>query len=101
MTHISFDETKKHGRELRAALQWLEEGYEALSDLKTVMTHMIDGDGSSATHFAVVTSRFGFTDNNVSKAAWDEINSLLGKLNTDGSVTFVNAALLQVFAKFG
>lgn len=49
------------------------------------------------THIAF---KFGFATNDVAKAAYDELNSLAFKLNTDVEVTAVNAALLQVFAKF-
>lgn len=99
MTHIQFDDQKQHGRYLRRSLQMLEEGREQLIKTKDVMQTMINGDGSSSTHFPEVTSRFGFTDDATAKAAWDEINSALSKLTTDASVTSVQAALLQLFSK--
>lgn len=99
MTHIQFNDQLQHGRYLRRVLQMTEEGRETLIKTKDVMQTMIDGDGSDAAHFTEVTTRFGFTDNATSKAAWDEINSALSKLTTDASVTNVQAALLQLFSK--
>lgn len=100
VSHLYFNETTAHGRQFRAHLIQTEQGYEGLNDDLAVMARMIDGDGSSADHFTYMTAKYGFPDNATAKAAWDELNSLMGKLNTDGSVTFVNAALLQVFSKF-
>lgn len=77
----------------------LEEGRETLVKAKDVMQVMIDGDGSSATHFTEVTARFGFTDNATAKAGWDELNSALFKLTTDAQVSSVQAAMLQLFSK--
>lgn len=98
-TNIYFNDQTNHGRILRRGLNTLEEGFESLNDVLANMPHMIDGDGSDAAHFTEVTSRYGFADNATAKAAWDELNSLMAKLNTDNSVTSVNAAMLQAFAK--
>ncbi len=84
---------------LRRGLQQLEEGKDVLNDVLASMPHMIDGDGSNATQFSEVTSRYGFASNEAAKAAWDELNSMMFKLNTDASVSAVNAAMNQAFAK--
>jgi hypothetical protein len=103
---IQFNDQLPHGRMLRAVLNRLEEAVDGGVDLvgksgvPGTMTFMIDGDGSDAAQFGEVTTRFGFASNADAKAAWDELNSLFGKLNGDGSVSNVNAALLQAFAKF-
>jgi len=100
VNHIAFNDQTTHGRLLRRALQQQEEGLQNLNEVIATMALMIDGDGSDATHFAYATPKFGFTNDAAAKAAWDELNSLAGKLNTDGSVTFVNAAMKQAFNKF-
>lgn len=98
--HISYNTGTQHGAMLRNGLTLLEDGLDRLNDLKATMQLMIDGDGSDALHFAYMQEKFGFADNASAKAAWDELNSLLAKLNTDAQVSSVNAALLQAFAKF-
>ncbi len=72
----------------------------ALNDLLATMTLMIDGDGSDAAHFSYMQSKFGFADNATAKAGYEELASALAKLNTDGSVSNVNAAILQLLNKF-
>ena len=99
-THVYFNDQIHHGRLLRRALQQLEEGLESLNDIFSALNHMKDGDGSQAAHFARATTLLGFPDDATTKAAYDELNSLQAKLNTNASVTDVNAALLQAFAKF-
>jgi len=61
---------------------------------------MIDGDGSQVEHFEEVMTRYAFPSTTVAKSAWEELNSLAFKLNTNSSVTDVLAALNQAFAKF-
>lgn len=100
VTHIQFNDGTQHGRILRRALQQLDDGLSNLNDIIATMTMMIDGDGSDAAQFADVTAKFGFPDNATSKSAWDELNSLASKLNTDASVSSVNAAMKQAFNKF-
>jgi len=98
--NLHFNDQISHGRMLRRGLQMLEEGRDGLIDLVATMTLMIDGDGSDAAHFGEVTTRFGFTSNAMSKAAWDELNSMLSKVNGNGSVSNVLAAMDQAFSKF-
>jgi tetrahydromethanopterin S-methyltransferase subunit H len=98
--HLAFNADTQHGRLLRRGLTQLEDGLDQLNDLKGTMQLMIDGDGSQAAHFTYLTAKFGFGSNDDAKAAWDELNSLLFKLNTKSQVSDVNAALLQAFSKF-
>ncbi len=100
LDHISYNIGTQHGAMLRNGLTLLEDGLDRLNDLLATMARMIDGDGSDAMHFAYMQEKFGFASNAAAKSAWDELNSLLAKLNTDSQVTSVNAALLQAFAKF-
>ena len=99
-THLAFNDQLTHGRMLRRGLDQLEEGREGINDVLASMTTMIDGDGSSAAHFTLATAKFGFPTDAAAKAAWDELNSLAAKFNTDASVSSVQSALLQAFNKF-
>lgn len=96
--HIYFNDQLTYGRKLRSALIKLKEGYSERDEVISVMTLMIDGDGSNATQFAEVTSRFGFADNASAKAAWDELNSFASK-DTDASVTMAKTARNQALNK--
>ena len=96
---LYFNPNSQYGGQLRGGLNQLESGLRIVIDMRDALTLMIDGDGSSSTQFSEATSRFGFADNATAKAAWDEMNSYLGKEMTDGSVTFVNAAREQLFDK--
>jgi len=99
VNHISYSASTQHGALLHAALAQLEAKFDDLNDIHATMALMIDGDGSQAAHFPYMTSKFGFTSDAVAKAAYDELSSLLFKLNTNTSVTDVNAAMLQAFNK--
>lgn len=100
VAHINFNKGTEHGHMLFSALDRLEQSFTDLNEVHRTMALMIDGDGSSATHFTYMQEKFGFTDNAGAKAAYDELSSVLAKLNTDASVSSVNAALLQTFNKF-
>lgn len=100
-TNITFNRTLHHGQDLSRYLNDLDRVNNANGRLLAVMQHMIDGDGSDAAHFTEVTARYGFASNAKAKEAWDELNSLIAKLTTNGSVTNVQAAINQLLAKFG
>lgn len=100
-SHIYFADQVGYGLDLRRCLDHLKQGHDDLPMLLSVMATMIDGDGSQAAQFAEMTVRFGFPDNGAAKAAYDELNSLQGKFNTNASVANVQAALAQAFAKLG
>ena len=100
LDNIQFDSnTSTHGKYLRQGLQGLNNGFDDLNEVLDNMLHMIDGDGTSETHFTEVTARYGFVSNTAAKSGWDELNSVMFKLNTDTSVTSVNAAIKQILAK--
>lgn len=98
--HIAFDFHTPHGYLLKKAMDDFDSGLDALNDLFLTMGQMKNGDGSQASHFDYAVTKFGFTDNITAKAAYDELNSVLAKLNTDASVSSVNAATQQLIAKF-
>lgn len=100
VSHIAYSAGTQHGALLHSALGGLEAKFDDLNDIHASMALMIDGDGSQAAHFAYMTTKFGFSSDAVAKAAYEELSSLLFKLNTNASVTDVNAALLQAFNKF-
>ena len=91
--------SRYHGVILRQGLTQLESGFNSLNNVLNSMNHMVDGDGSDIAHFDEMVVRYGFPDTTTAKAAWDELNSVLAKLNTDASVTTVNSSLLQIFSK--
>lgn len=104
--HIQYNPGLTHGALLKQALAALEGGLDDLKKIHATMQLMIDGDGSSADHFEEIVTRFGFEGVDAAgartnaKAGFDELSSLLGKLTTDGNVSFVSAALVQAFSKF-
>lgn len=100
-SHLNYNKSTPHGYLLAKALDDLRNGFLGLNFIFRTMDTMKDGDGSQATHFAEATTRFSFADDATAKAAYDELNSLQAKLNTNSSVTDLNAAMLQAFHKFG
>jgi len=100
VSHIYFNEQSQYGRLIRRALNLIEDGLDNLNDTIGVITVMIDGDGSQADHFTYATTKFGFGSDADTKAAYEELQSLAFKLNTNASITDMNAALLQAFNKF-
>lgn len=100
VAHIYFNHGSPHGALLHSGLQRMEGALADLNEIKGTMQLMIDGDGSNVAHFEYMKEKFNFTDTTAAKAAWDELNSMLFKLNTNDSVSSVNAALLQAFSKF-
>ena len=112
-SHIQFNGQPDYGQAFRSHLAQREAGRRGLIDDRDVMQTMIDGDGSQIGHFDEVVRRFGFggwvannavtdTQRTVAKAAWDELNSYLGKITVaDPSVPVfaVQAAEIQLFNK--
>ena len=97
--HIHFNDQTQYGRQLRRMLQLMEEGDDLMRDVRDCMIQMRDGDGSVATHYAEVTTRYGFVNDDQAKAAFDELDSAFAKTSGDGSVTNVRAARDQLYAK--
>jgi len=97
--HLHFNDSLQYGRHLRRALQLSEEADDLLKDVRDIFIQMKDGDGSEASHFTEVTTRFGFVSDASSKAAFEELDSAYSKTSGDGSVSNVRAARDQLFAK--
>ena len=64
------------------------------------MVQMLDGDGSNVSHFAAHVAAYGFADTTNAKSAYEELGALVGKLDTDASVSSVKAAIAQALARF-
>jgi len=96
--HIHFDDNLPYGRLLRSALRTNEDADDKLADIVALFASMIDGDGSSDTHYTEVTSRFAFTSNAQAHLAYNELTSAYSKSSGNGSVTNVRAARDQMFA---
>jgi hypothetical protein len=100
VTHIKFNAQSDGGRFIRRAVDTVSQGQQWLKECVAGLASMLDGDGTNVAHFTYMTAQCGFPDNATAKAAWDELNSINAKLTTDGSVSAVNAAILQAKAKF-
>lgn len=110
--HIHFNKNTQYGAKLSTFLTRMEVALDDFADVRDLVLQMIDGDGSDISHFDEVVKRFGFSDydvmtNNVptdaqrtvARNAWLEMDSAYSKISGNGSVSNVNAALLQLFAK--
>lgn len=97
--HIYFDDQSRYGRQLRQLLRNMKQSDDLFTDIRNVMIQMRDGDGSDATHYARVTTMFGFDSNAKAKEAFEELDSAYSKTSGDGSVSNVRAARDQLFAK--
>lgn len=99
---IQYNKTLEHGRALHEALAKIEDGIDDLKRIEGAIIRMIDGDGSQASHFGEVVTRLGVEGADANdalaraKSLKDEVSSFLGKLTTDGQVTFVDAARRQL-----
>lgn len=102
--HIQFNRSSRRGLLILEALTHLDLGLRGLQDQLATLDLMIEssnGGSSNVDNYTFMKDELGSPDNAEAKKAFDEINALLGKLTTDAEVTFVNAALLQAFHKFG
>jgi hypothetical protein len=100
-TNIEFDRSNQFGQEIKALLNAYRKAVTDGPILLAALAHMVDGDGTSATHFDEPVAQGIFPTNADAKASWDELQSANAKLTTNNSVTDVQAALLQVCAKHG
>lgn len=118
-TLVDFDRQTEVGRKIARCLQMVREGRDVLRDTLAVMDEMKDGDGSQASHFALLASEGGFQQGGyasasaAAKASYDELNSLYFKLNVtslrgpdadeiaNGLVASVGPAITQACARHG
>jgi hypothetical protein len=104
---IKLDKTKEIPRMATRGMLLVREGLETLGHARLAMIQARDGDGSLASHYDLLAAEGGYTAgdyadaNAAAKASFDEVDSLYAKLSGNGSVTDVNAAILQCCAKHG
>jgi len=92
--HITIALNSTHGRYLRNALSDLENARNSLRDIVAFMPTMVDG--SDYTH---LEEQFGL-ETGKGESAKNELESLMGKIDVDSSVTNTKAAIQQVFNLF-
>lgn len=95
--HNFFNQSGQYGSALRSSLTAFENGIANLNLVFNTMNEMLEGDGTVDAHYSTITNRYGFVDDAKSRAAYDDINAALGKVNTDASVSNTQAALRQLF----
>lgn len=94
VSHIAINKSASLGGRLYSAIDRLQSALSELNELKDAMPGMVDnGDHSH------LETQFGF-DVGRGELAKGELESMLFKLNTNTSVTDVNAAMHQVFNYF-
>jgi hypothetical protein len=99
-THVRFSIDTRFGSSLADSLAKFEYEFERLQHIWGTLQRMINGDGSSDTHFTLVQEALGTDNVTEAKAAYDELASMMGKLTVaDPStpITAVNAAIVQAF----
>jgi hypothetical protein len=99
MAHFHYDNTN-YSQMIIQSMGGLETGLDGLNRTLGTMALMLTGDGTQAAHFSEITLRYGFVNDAESQAAYNELQSLAFKLNTNASVTDVHNALIQAFNKF-
>lgn len=101
-TYIDFDPQTAIGRKLSRSLQMIREARDVLRDALATMATMVDGDGSDASHFTILTSEAGYPSNAVAKSSWNELQSLSYIINRPGGQgDAAGAAITQACAKHG
>lgn len=104
---IKSDKTKERARNVARYLSMLRESVRGLTDERAIMLQMRDGNGSADGHYDTVAAEFGIetgdfaSANAAARAYFEELDSLIFKLTTDGSVTAVASAIAQAPAKLG
>ena len=98
--HLKYNpQTSTHGKFVQSAVTSLKQGKRTLAEVLGFMAQMVDGDTANAANYTYLATALGCPDNATAKGIFDELNSLNGKITTDASVSFVNAAIEQAFNK--
>lgn len=104
---IQYDKSKDISRNLDRGLSMLLEAKELLTNVLAAQVQLIDNGGATAADFDLLATTGGytagdFTDANAAaQASYNELASLMAKLNSDASVDNVDAAIKQICAKHG
>lgn len=105
--HIKFDENKNISRNYKRGVQMLNESLVVLNAVLASITQMVDSGGANAADYDLFAAEGGYSSgdyesaNHAAQASYNELASLLSKLNANTSVTDVNAAIKQIAAKHG
>lgn len=100
-TNIPFDRSNQFGQEIKSLLNAYRKVTDDGPDILQSLTHMIDGDGSDASHYQVMVDNGIFSTTTDAMEAFNELAAANAKVTTDDSVSGVQAALRQCCAKFG
>lgn len=98
--HYVFNRNIAAGLRLGRGMEDLDNAITRLRAEKDTMTQMLDGDGSAVGHYAAHVTAYGFSDTTNAKAAYDELNALLAKIDSDAAVSSVKTAIAQASARF-
>lgn len=92
--HISIQKGSSLGGQLYNAVDSLQASLAKINELMAAMPYMVDGSD-----YSHLETQFGF-ETGKGQLAKAEIESLMGKLNSNAQTQDVNAALQQVFNYF-
>jgi len=105
--HIKCDRNKDITRNLIRGAQMIVEGRTILNNTLAAIVQMIDNGGANVLDYDLFATEGGYaagdyeSANAAAQASYNELASLLAKLNTNASVTDVSAAISQFAAKHG
>lgn len=105
--NLIFDPLASPITEVVSALRAFRDSRDRLTHIRDAIIRFRTGDGTTAIQYALLQSKCsfqagGYADaNTAAKAAFDELDSLVGKVTTDAPVSAVLTALNQCCAKFG
>lgn len=107
--HLQFGNSTPDAQRLRNGIAMLEQGRDILiKELATMLTRISGANPSAIANFDEVVIRYGVGDYQTGQAVTDaqrmiaqglynELAADLGKITTDGNISFVNSALNQLF----
>ena len=100
-THYGFNRNIPAGFRLGRAHESLDNAMQWLVAERDAMVQMRDGADcpSDSLCYAAVTTAYGFSSNAEARGAFLELDSVLGKLTVDSSVSNVNAAIKQFLSR--
>jgi hypothetical protein len=96
---IPINRSVPEGAELYDAIRQLRGAIRRLTDIQASMVQQID-TAPNPDDYSLLETHFGL-DAGLGDDAKAELDSMLSKLTTDASVSFVAAAIAQACAKFG
>lgn len=104
---ILMDPLAQPAAEIVSAARAVRDARDRLQHARDVLIRYRTGDGSSASHYAILQTKCsvqagGYADaNTATKALFDELDSCISKLTTDAATSAVLTAVNQLCAKLG